>query len=276
MKYKIVADSSCNFFELKDIDYTVVPLKIITDQKEYVDNQTLNVNGMMEDLKDYKGKTGTSCPNASEWLQAFGDGDIVFGVTITSGLSGSFNAAMMAKQQYEEMYPGKKVFIVDSLSTGPEMKLIIEKLKQLCLEEKSYSDIRNTIIDYTQKTHLLFSLESLDNFVRNGRISPAIAKSVDVFGIRIVGRASYDGKLEPMGFCRGQKKAVKRLVDEIKHTGYKGGNIVISHTNNQKGVDSLVELLKENYPQANITIMNNGGLCSYYAQQGGILVGFES
>lgn len=275
MKYRIVADSSCNLFDL-DVDYKSVPLKILTDVKEYVDNKDLNVNRMLDDFKDYKGKSSTSCPSTGEWLEAFGDADIVFGVTITSGLSGSFNAAMMAKRQYEEMYPEKRVYIVDSLSAGPEVTLIVNKLAELIKEEKDYSYIRNAIIDYTRNTHLMFSLSSLENFSRNGRISPTLAKSANVFGIRVVGKASYEGKLEPTGFCRGQKKAIKRLTEEMRNAGYKGGKVIIAHTNNNEAADHLCHLLKETYNNINIKIMNNAGLCSYYAETGGILVGFEA
>lgn len=275
MKYKLVADSSCNIFEL-DVDYKSVPLKILTDHKEYVDNNKLNVHDMLNDFKEYKGKSGTSCPSTGEWLEAFGDADIVFGVTITSGLSGSFNAAMMAKRQYEEMYPERRVYIVDSLSAGPEITLIVNKLAELIKEEKGYTEIRNSIIDYTRKTHLMFSLSSLQNFARNGRISPALAKSANVFGIRVVGKASYEGKLEPSGFCRGQKKAIKRLAQEMKDVGYKGGKVIIAHTENLEAATSLANLLKETYYNVDIKIMENAGLCSYYAETGGILVGFEA
>lgn len=276
MKYKIVSDSSSNLYELDEIEYSTVPLKIITNQIEYIDNKELNVEKMLDDLKDYNDKSGTSCPNANEWIEAFGDADIIFAVTITSGLSGSFNAAMMAKSQYEEMNPGKKVYVIDSLSTGPEMKLIIDKLVILMKENRDYKDIRNTIIDYTHKTHLMFSLSSLDNFARNGRISPVLAKSASIFGIRVVGQASYEGKLEPIGFIRGQKKALKKLIQEMKSAGYHGGKVVISHTDNKEGADLLVQLIKEAFVDVDIEMMINGGLCSYYAETGGILVGFKS
>lgn len=276
MKYRIVSDSSSNLYHLHDISYTSVPLKVLTDNKEYIDNASLNPLDMLEDFKDYKGKSSTSCPNANEWLEAFGDGEIVFAITITSGLSGSFNAAMIAKKQYEEMYPERRVYVIDSLSTGPQMYLIIHKLAQLMKEEKDYIEIRNTIIDYTNKTHLMFSLSSLDNFARNGRISPALAKSASIFGIRVVGQASYEGKLEPIGFCRGQKKALKRLLQEMKSAGFKGGKVIISHTDNEKGALELAHLLREEFNNLSIKIMANGALCSYYAETGGILVGFES
>ena len=92
MRFRIVADSSCNVLSLGDPDYTTVPLKIVA-AKEYVDNAELDLAEMVKNLQEHKGKSGSSCPNVGEWLEAFGDAEEVFGITITKHLSGSYNAA---------------------------------------------------------------------------------------------------------------------------------------------------------------------------------------
>ena len=99
MRYQIVSDSSSNIFHIEGVNYTTVPMKIIAGEKEYVDTESLDVRGMVDDLKAYKGKSGSSCANAQEWLDAFGDADMVFGVTISRNLSGSFNAAEAAARE---------------------------------------------------------------------------------------------------------------------------------------------------------------------------------
>ena len=97
---KIVADSSCDIFSLESVPFASAPLRIITDEKEYVDDQHLDVAQMVDDLLSYSGKSGTACPGTGDWLDAFGDASYVFCVTITSNLSGSFNSARVAKQEY--------------------------------------------------------------------------------------------------------------------------------------------------------------------------------
>ncbi|MGN1343386.1 MAG: DegV family protein, partial [Traorella sp.] len=124
MNYKIVSDSSSNLYEIEGVEYTTVPLKIITQEREYVDEKGLDIDGMIDDLKTVKGKTSTACPSVGEWLDAFRGADNVFGISITSGLSGSYNAALVAKQTYEEENPNARVHIFVSLSTGAEMQLI--------------------------------------------------------------------------------------------------------------------------------------------------------
>ena len=82
MKYKIVADSACNIVSGEDGAFASVPMKIVAE-REYVDDANLDVAQMVEDLKQYKGKSGSSCPNVGEWLEAFGDAEEVFGITIS-------------------------------------------------------------------------------------------------------------------------------------------------------------------------------------------------
>lgn len=133
-KLKIVADSSANLLALQGPDFAVAPLKIIAGEREFVDDRYLNVDEMADFFDSYKGRSKTSCPNPGNWLEAFGDADDIFCVTITSGLSGSYNAACVAKQMYEAENSGKRVFVIDSLSAGPELVLLIEKLQELILQ----------------------------------------------------------------------------------------------------------------------------------------------
>ena len=71
MKTKIVVDSSSNLYALSGVDFVCVPLKIVTDDGEYLDTAELDAVGMAQTLRSYKGKTGTSCPNVADWLAAY-------------------------------------------------------------------------------------------------------------------------------------------------------------------------------------------------------------
>ena len=131
MNTKIVVDSSASLYTLQGVDFECVPLKIITDDAEYLDNGTMDALGMAQTLRTYKGKTSTSCPNVSDWLAAYEGADEVYAITITGTLSGSYNAAQLAAEEYQQENPGKRVFVLDSLSTGPEQRLLAEHLRDL-------------------------------------------------------------------------------------------------------------------------------------------------
>lgn len=276
MSNKIVLDSSGNLRHFEDIDFASVPLKILVGDREFVDDETADVQEMVGFLSEYKGKTSTSCPGVGEFLEAFGDAENVYCVTITSNLSGSYNAAEVAARTYQEQYPERKVHVFDSLSTAGEMALMAEKIRELVKEGLAFEKIVERVKAYQQKTHLLFSLESLHNLANNGRVPGAVAALAGMLGIRLIGKASDVGTLQPIGKARGEKKLIPELLKHLCAMGYQGGKLRIDHCGNPEGASKLSEAVLERFPKADIRIGTNGALCSFYAEQGGLLIGFES
>ena len=273
MDARIVVDSSANMAGEPAV-YSV-PLKIITDTKEYIDDVNLNTAAMVWDLKTYTGKSSTACPSPQDWLEAFGDAPYVFCIAITSNLSGSCNAANIAKADYQQTFPDRKVYVVDSLSTGGEMELIAEKIQELMEAGHSFEEICENIKDYQQHTGLMFMLESMQNLANNGRVNKIVAKAAGILGIRAVGRASDVGTLEPLEKCRGEKKAIAALADHMVSRGYEGGKMRISHCLNLAAAETLKANILAAYPDADVQIRPTGGLCSFYAEKGGMIIGFE-
>lgn len=274
-KIKIVADSSSDVLSLTGVKFESAPLKIITDEKQYIDDAELDAHQMATDLQSYKGKSSTSCPNVDDWLCAFGDAEEIYCVTITSTLSGSNNTARIAAETYLEEHPERKVFVLDSLSTGPEMGLMIDKLRELILDGNSFDAVCEEITQYTKKTGLLFMLESMKNLANNGRVSPVVAKVAGLLGIRVIGKASERGDLEMLDKCRGEKKALETIVQRLRELGLRDGKVKIGHCSNESAGNSLQELIQKEFPKASVEVYRCRGLCTFYAEMGGLLIGFE-
>lgn len=275
MKFKIVSDSSADMRTLSQVPFTSVPLKIITKETEYIDDGTIDIKAMQEAFLKYKGTSHTSCPNTAEYLEAFGDAEGVFCVTITSKLSGSYNSAISAKKAYIEEHPDRRVCVIDSLSTGPESALIIEKLEELIVSFADFDKVKEGIDEYLKKTRLIFALESMRNLANNGRVNPIVAKLAGILGVRVVGRASDEGTLEIVCKARGEKNAISDIVKNMVKDGFSDGRVRIHHANNIKFAEGVKAELLKLFPCVNAEIYEAGGLCSYYAEEGGLLVGFE-
>ena len=275
MKRKIVADSSCDIWELNGVDFAVAPITISTDNKHYVDNQELDVHLMSEELAKYKGVSHTACPSVGSWLDCYEGYDEVFVVTLTGAMSGTYNSAMTAKGIYEEENENVKVHVFDSLSTGPEMRLLIEKLKEMIEEDLPFEEIVEKGQDYLNHSRLFFALKSLHNFAMNGRVSKAVASAIGVLNISIFATASEEGTIQQISKCRGEKKVVKSMIEHLENAGYHGGKVRISHAENLKLAQNVRDKILEIYPNADIIIYPMGGLCTYYAEIGGLLVGCE-
>ena len=275
MSIQIVCDSSANILANQDKFYTAVPMKIIAGDREFVDNPQLEVQEMVDYLKAYKGKSGSSCPNVQDWLNAFGESQEVFGVTITKHLSGSYNAAQQAAEVHMEEHPGAKAYIFDSLSTGPELMMIVDKVRQLEAEGLDYDTIREQVLDYHNHCHTVFCLQSMNNLARNGRVHPAVAKIAGMLSIRVVGTAQ-GGEITPIHKPRGDKKAIQTMVEWMNEQGLHDGSLVrIAHCFNEAGAQALLEAVKAQYPSCRFIVEPTTALCSFYAEEGGLIVGFE-
>lgn len=275
MTYKIVADSSSDVLALDSVPFASVPLTIRAGDMVFVDDENCDVAAMTQYMLSYKGKSSTACPSTQDWTDAFGDAERIFCVTLTSGLSGSYNSARVAAEEYMDAHPERRVHVVDTLSAGPKLRLVVEKLQELILAGLPFEEIVEQIEAYHKRSFLVFSLQSLHNFAANGRVNKLVAAAVGTLGIRVVGKASDTGTLEPISKVRGDRKTLQELVRIMKELGWKGGRVRIAHNENPAMADAMRDALKAIYDKLDVTIELCRGLCSYYAERGGLLVGFE-
>ena len=273
-KIKIVSDSSSDITTLSDVSYATAPLKIITAEKQYTDDARLDAEAMATDLLAYNGRSSTSCPSPDDWIESFGDAEEILCITITALLSGSYNTACIAKQIYEEQNPGRRVYVLNSRSTGPEMALIINKMREMILDGKSFDEIVSFVEGY--HTELLFVLSSMKNLANNGRVSKVAAKLAGILGIRAIGRASEEGTLEMLDKVKGEGKAVEATLQYMIEMGYNGGKVNIAHCLNESSAQKMKDAILTAFPNADAEVYKLGGLCSFYAEKGGLLVGFEA
>lgn len=274
MAFRIVADSSANL-SADGAELASVPLMITAGSRSFVDDETLDVRDMMAFLAAHKGRSTTACPGPGDWLAAFGEAEEVVCVTITSGLSGACNAARIAAEDYERLHPGRRVLVVDTLSTGPEMELVVERLRLLHGQGRTLDEMAEEIARYRKSTHLTFALQSMRSLVNNGRVSPAVAALAGLMNIRLVGIASEEGTLQPVRKCRGEKRTLEGLLSVMEEHGYAGGKVRIAHCENPEAAQALMEGIHARFPEAEVSVRLTRGLCSYYAEQGGVLIGYE-
>lgn len=278
MKYLIVVDSACDkkrIEEAKELKYERVPLILRVGDKEFQDDDELDVMSFLKASEDYEGASGSAAASPEAWAKAYEQADYSFAITITSALSGSYQSAVIGKEMLLEKYPDKKVHVIDSLSAGPGLTILVEEINRLVNEGLEFDEIVKKITEYQKKTHLLFLLESMDNLVKNGRVSALKAKMAGIFGIRILGIASKEGTLELLHKCRGQESALKKMVDVMKEKGYKGGRVIIGNCDIIEQANKIKDMLRSEFPSCEVEIMPCGGLCSFYAQRHGIMLGFE-
>lgn len=272
---KLIIDSSSNMKSDPDHNVEVVPLTISFGGKDYIDDQNLNIREFLNDMNQNQIAGKTTCPSIQAWLNALEGTEKAIIITMTSGMSGTFSSALQAKTMYEEKHPTSQIIVVDSRSAGPELTIVLHGIEKMIQGDIRFVDLEEVIAKFRMRTHLLFILQSLHNLSLNGRVSPVAAKVAGLLKINLIGTASKEGKLEPLTKARGMKKAIRELLKYMKDDNYYGGEAIIDHCENEKDAEIIKDKILAEYPDAQVTIRPMRGLCSFYAEEGGIMVGFH-
>ncbi len=276
MKFKIIVDSSSNLLnsyyqDKKDVAFKVVPLTIRIGQEEFIDNDELDVNRMLDVLRLNDGGQ-SSCPSPNDYLRELDEAEYSFIITITSKLSGSFNSACVARTMCKNP---EHVFVIDSKGTAGSIVLIAEKLFELIKENKEFSVITNEITAYRNSINLLFALDRFDNLVRNGRMSKLTAFIAEKIAIKPLCYAD-DGEIKIKEKIRTFRGVIKRMTHYIGKMCEDTTNkiCIIAHTKNESAALELKKDIEENYHFKEVRVMENRGLCAFYALEGGLIVTF--
>ncbi len=278
MKFKIIADSSCdldeNYLKNLDIQFSVVPLTLNVGDREFVDDENLNVDEMLQAMKNANKQVSSACPSPQSFLDELVGADKYFIVTISSKLSGSFNSACLAKNS---LNVAENVHVIDSKATSGSMILIIKKLVSLIQMDMPYEDICERIDAYTNnEIELLFSLNKYDNLIRSGRMSALKALIATTLNIKLLCKAE-DGQIKLFKKFLGIKKTFKGIVTVLKEKikNYLNKTCVISHCKNEKFATDLKEELLSNKIFEKVEVLQTKGLCSFYALEQGVIISYE-
>lgn len=277
MSWAIVADSSCNLRGFTptapDTVYAIAPLKVLVGSQEYVDDEQLDVSALNKAVAAESTASSSACPSAGEWAERFRLADNVIVITISANLSGSYEAAVMAKGLVEEEGP-RNIHIVNSRAAGGKLEYLVMQLDRYLTRNPSFADACAFIDQAEQASQVLFSLSSYDNLTKSGRMPKAAGLIANKLSIRILGIASNEGTIKIVAPTRGSKKTIAKIVQAMQGDGYQGGLVCIDHVENEKGAQELADKIRETWPTAEIEILPCGGLCSYYAEQSGLIIGY--
>lgn len=279
MKWNIVADSSCDITELPglapDTGFSLASLKIYVGNKEFVDDASLDPIIQLEAMKSNKSASSTACPAPFDWAKEFEKADCSFAVTISSQLSGSYNSAIVAKGMVLEKHPEKKIHVFDSRGTSGEEILLLIKINSLIKAGKSFDEIVNETEQYNNTLQLTFCLVSFDNLIKSGRMSAFTGIIATKLGIRAIAMKTPKGEINVLSKQRGDHKTYKYIVDQMAGMkNLKESYIIISHVRNEEGARKIKSMLREYYDATNVAIIPCRGLCTYYADDGGLIISY--
>ena len=278
----ILADSCCDLSPelLKKTQAKIAPLTITIDDTHYVDDGTVDIPPYLAAMKASKNPVRSACPSPDLYAEDIRatEGDC-FIVTLSAKLSGSHNAASLGVQLAQEDLPEKKVHVFDSESASAGETYIALMIHDLIAAGKSFEQIVELVEEKIRSMHTLFVLDSLDNLVKNGRISKTVALLANVLSIRLLMSDDGHGAIKNISKARGIKGALTQMVETCrKHTeglAAASQRLVISYCNCPERARQVRDMIREKCPAIGEIVMTpTSALSSMYANDGGVVIAY--
>lgn len=277
MKWSIITDSSCEYIGTSshELAFAKVPFVINIGGVDHMDQTGMDVGEMVEAMEHASKAGHTACPAPGAWYEKFMKADQSIAITISAGVSGSYSSAMIAKKMALEQAPQKKIYVLDSVSAGSALSLMAEKAEEMIYEGQPFEKVVFALQEYANATKTIFALSSFGNLVKSGRLNRLTGLLAGKLGMWGLGTASEEGKIITTGKVRGPSKMMEAILEDMKSNQYRGGHVVITHCQNVSMAVRLKAKIRAKWTGARVTILPTGGLCSYYAERGGLIVGYE-
>ena len=278
MSFHIVCDSCTDLTEedLKKGCYTLVPLTLLVDGEEIIDDETFDQADFLAMVAASKESVKSACPAPESYMEAYSKADDIYVVTLSAELSGSYNSAVLGKNLYEEENGTKNIHVVNSRGAATTQVLIARKLNEYASQGMPFEEVVDKIEEYTTSLRTYFVLETLEVLRKNGRLSRLSATIAGALNIKPVMIGTRDGVIQKAAQARGMKKALAKMVE---HMGSEGRDLtrrqfVISHCNCYERAVYVKELIKKHLHAEDVDIVDTKGVSSLYACDGGIIVSY--
>ncbi len=250
------ADMSKEYFIKRDIQYICFHYEL--DGVPYMDDlgDSMDINEFYQRMQE-GADTKTSTINAEEFMEYFEpflkEGKDILHLTLSSGITSVLNSAMIAKEELEEKYPERKIFIVDSLAASSGYGLLMDKLADLKDEGKSITEVRDYAIANRLKLNHWFFSSDLTFYVKGGRVSKTAGFVGGVLNICPLLNVDFEGKLIPRQKIRTKKKAIIEIVKKMEQLAEDGfdysGKCFISNSACYEDAKAVADLIEERFPK---------------------------
>lgn len=267
MNYKIICESASNVYKLKNVPYECISATIDTCVSRYNDDRGLDISLMMDQIATCPSEIEISTPSVKQWFDTF-KADVNFALCNTSLLSSSYNNAILAKHKFEALNPNKKVFVINTNTTGPALQLVIEKLYNLLQVETDFEEVFKKIQEYVQNVHVFItSIKPSAHAYKN--VFTTFNSVLNTIGLPLV------STLRKQRLCTSNAHMLRSIVHNIKKEGFSGNRIILAHHQNEESIVTLKNMLYKTFGPIQIDVTSNSGINTYYFGKEAILVGYE-
>jgi len=281
MAIKIITDTSCDLPDsiIEELDIEMIPLRVsFEDGETFLDRYELSTELFIAKMRAFSSLPKTAAPDPAMMIKSFEKGlaeagEVLF-ISLSSPLSSTYQNAHLARS----MIGSDRIMIFDSLSASLGTGIMVVKAIRMVKQGLNMDDLLERLLEIRANRVMLFTLDTLDNLVRGGRLNKYEGITGDFLNIKPIMKINSQGLTEVTEKVRGRKKAIKRLLEMADEFGgelLSDKIIGISHLNCLDEAKDIAETIKSRYhPREDIIISDIGATIGTYVGEGGILITF--
>jgi len=278
--YILIANNTCDLPEelLNDLDLSIMPIGFTIGDDSY---KTMPVKEFYQKIRE-GAMPSTSAANVGEYVDIFEPaleaGKDILCLVFSSGLSTTYNSAVIAAEEMMEKYPDRKILLVDTLAASTGEGLLVHGAAKRRLAGESLEAVRDWVEDTKLKVAHWFTVDDLGHLKRGGRISGAQAVIGGMLGVKPILRVNDEGRLVPAGKVRGRAAALAELVKYFEKSGvdFTDKSVYISHADCEGEANALAEEIRSKFGPKEIIVSYIGPVIGSHTGIGVIAVMFES
>ncbi|MUK89726.1 DegV family EDD domain-containing protein [Ornithinibacillus sp. L9] len=281
MDFQLMTDGGADIPKrlTETVDIIVVPLYLHFKDEQYQTGVTIDIPTYYKKIEETKELPRSSAPSPNDFYEAYKQVDPrrpIIMLSLSKGLSSTYENAVTGKNMLLEEEPERKIEVINTKTASCGQALLLHEATQKIKEGLSFEELVIHLNERTEQTTTLFVLKTLENLVLGGRLDRVKGTLAKTLNIKLLMKASDEGTIEVSEKVRGDKKSIRRFVEQIgEYTkNVEDKVIMMTHCNAEDRAMKVLKDMTDNYPFKDSFLTETGPLISTYGGQGALVISF--
>lgn len=261
------------------LDIIVVPLYLHFNDGQYKSGVTMDLQGFYQKIKETNELPRSAAPSPNDFYEAYKEVDPhtpILMLSLTKGLSSTYENAVIGKRMLLEDEPDRIIEVINTKTASCGIALLLHEANVKINEGYSFNELVGHLYERVEQTTTLFVLKTLENLVMGGRLDKVKGTIAKTLNIKLLMKASEEGSIDVSEKVRGDKKSIRRFIDQIgeytKH--FEDKVISMTHCNAEERAKNVLSQIRAKYPFKDAYLTETGPLISTYGGEGALVISF--
>ena len=281
MKFQLMTDGGADIPNRlsEKLNIIIVPLYLHFKDGQYKSGVDIDLPAFYKKIKENNELPRSAAPSPNDFYEAFKQIDRkkpILMLSLSKGLSSTYENAAAGRDMLLEEEPDRIIEVINTKTASCGIALLLHEASVKEEENWTFSEISRHLHDRVEHTTTLFVLKTLENLILGGRLDKVRGKIAKTLNIKLLMKGSSEGTIEVSEKVRGDKKSIRRFIEQIgEYTKHVEDKVIsISHCNAEERAQRVLSEIREKYRFKDVLLMETGPLISTYGGEGALVISF--